>query len=84
MKFLAPSTSLNASIFLTTFLLNNTDLTIGFGFSLFAIFSILRYRTDPLPIREMTYIFSLMALPVLDAVLIAQARWGRWRWPMWS
>ena len=68
--------ALNASIFLTTFLLNDTDLTIGFGFSLFAIFSILRYRTDPLPIREMTYIFSLMALPVLDAVLMAQARWG--------
>ena len=68
--------ALNASIFLTTFLLNDTDLTIGFGFSLFAIFSILRYRTDPLPVREMTYIFSLMALPVLDAVLITQGSWG--------
>jgi len=68
--------ALNVSVFLTTFLLNDTDITIGFGFSLFAIFSILRYRTDPLPVREMTYIFSLMALPVLDAILISQGRWG--------
>lgn len=68
--------SLNTSLFLIAFLLSGTDLTIGFGFSLFAIFSILRYRTDPLPVREMTYLFILMALPVVDAVLITQGRWA--------
>lgn len=68
--------ALNTSIFLITFLLSDTDLSIGFGFSLFAIFSILRYRTDPLPVREMTYLFILMALPVVDAVLIAQGNWA--------
>jgi uncharacterized protein DUF4956 len=68
--------ALNTSIFLITFLLSDTNLSIGFGFSLFAIFSILRYRTDPLPVREMTYLFILMAQPVVDAVLITQGAWG--------
>ncbi len=68
--------ALNASIFLITFLLSDTNLSMGFGFSLFAIFSILRYRTDPLPVREMTYLFVLMAQPVVDAVLITQGNWG--------
>jgi hypothetical protein len=56
-------------------MLFNTDLSIGFGFSLFAIFSILRYRTDPIPIREMTYMFVIMALPIVNAVLISQSQW---------
>jgi len=68
--------ALNTSIFLITFLLSDTNLSIGFGFSLFAIFSILRYRTEPLPVREMTYLFVLMALPVMDAILITQGNWG--------
>jgi hypothetical protein len=32
-----------------------------------------RYRTDPIPVREMTYLFVLMALPVIDAVLLSQS-----------
>lgn len=68
--------ALNTSIFLITFLLSDANLSMGFGFSLFAIFSILRYRTDPIPAREMTYLFILMAQPVIDAILIAQGAWG--------
>lgn len=68
--------ALNTSIFLIAFLLSDANLSVGFGFSLFAIFSILRYRTDPFPIREMTYIFILMALPVVDAVLVTQGAWS--------
>ncbi|MBN1178664.1 MAG: DUF4956 domain-containing protein [Anaerolineae bacterium] len=63
----------NTLIFLISSLLSGVDLSVGFGFSLFAIFSILRYRTDPIPIREMTYLFVMMALPVVNAVLVAQA-----------
>ena len=66
----------NTLIFLITSLLSDVDLTVGFGFSLFAIFSILRYRTDPIPIREMTYLFVMMALPVVNAVLIAEANYS--------
>jgi hypothetical protein len=59
-------------VFLITSLLSGVDLSVGFGFSLFAIFSILRYRTDEMPIREMTYLFTMMALPVVNAVLFSQ------------
>ena len=41
----------NAIIFFVMGLLNTTDLSIGVGFGLFAIFSVLRYRTDTIPIR---------------------------------
>jgi hypothetical protein len=65
--------TLNTGVFLISSLLGGIDLSVGFGFSLFAIFSVLRYRTDPIPVREMTYLFVLMALPVLDAVLLSQS-----------
>ena len=64
--------TLNTAVFLVSSLLGGIDLSVGFGFSLFAIFSVLRYRTDPIPVREMTYLFVLMALPVMDAVLLSQ------------
>jgi hypothetical protein len=64
--------TLNTTVFLISSLLGDLDLSVGFGFSLFAIFSVLRYRTDPIPVREMTYLFVLMALPVIDAVLLSQ------------
>jgi hypothetical protein len=65
--------TLNTGVFLISSLLGGVDLSVGFGFSLFAIFSVLRYRTDPIPVREMTYLFVLMALPVIDAVLLSQS-----------
>jgi hypothetical protein len=60
----------NTIIFFVMGLLNNAEISIGVGFGLFAIFSILRYRTDTIPIREMTYLFIVIALPVLNAVLL--------------
>lgn len=62
----------NTLAFLITSLLSEVDLSIGLGLSLFAIFTILRFRTDPIPIREMSYLFVMLALPVINAVLIAQ------------
>lgn len=47
--------------------MNSIEIGIGVGFGLFAIFSILRYRTDPIPIREMTYLFIIAALPVMNS-----------------
>ena len=64
--------TLNTCVFLIASLLGGIDLSVGFGFGLFAIFSVLRYRTDPIPVREMMYLFVLMALPVVDAVLLSQ------------
>jgi hypothetical protein len=62
----------NTLAFLIAGLLNTVELGMGLGLSLFAIFSILRFRTDPIPIREMTYLFVMMALPVVNALLMAQ------------
>jgi hypothetical protein len=59
----------NTVIFFVLSLLTSTEVSIGVGFGLFAIFSVLRYRTDEMPIREMTYLFVLIALPVMNAML---------------
>lgn len=50
-------------------LLSSVDLSIGVGFGLFAIFSVLRYRTRTIEAREMTYLFVLIALAVMNSVL---------------
>lgn len=62
----------NTIVYFVMGLLNNATVSVGVGFGLFAIFSILRYRTDTIPIREMTYLFVLIALPVINSVLIAE------------
>lgn len=59
----------NTLIFFVVGLLKSGELSVGAGFGLFAIFSILRYRTDTIPIREMTYLFILTALGVINALL---------------
>ena len=41
---------------------------IGIGIGLFGIFSIMRYRTDTMPVREMTYLFLLISLSVVNAL----------------
>ncbi|MFO7167604.1 MAG: DUF4956 domain-containing protein [Chloroflexota bacterium] len=60
----------NTVIYFVLGLLTSVELSVGVGFGLFAIFSVLRYRTEETPIREMTYLFVLIALPVMNAVLI--------------
>jgi DNA-directed RNA polymerase subunit F len=63
--------SFNTIIFFTISILTSLEISIGVGFGLFALFSILRYRTDPIPIRDMTYLFIILALPVMNSVLFA-------------
>ncbi len=67
----------NTIIYFVLRLLTSADLSVGVGFGLFAIFSVLRYRTDEMPIREMTYLFIVLALPVMNSVLIADADYVR-------
>lgn len=59
---------LNILIFFVCYLLQSVQLSIGFAFGIFAIFSILRYRTTTLPIKEMTYIFISITLAVINAL----------------
>ena len=42
--------------------------SIGIGIGLFGIFSIMRYRTDAMPVREMTYLFLVISLSVINAI----------------
>ncbi len=55
-------------VFMLCFLLNNVKLELGFALGLFAIFGILRYRTDAIPIKEMTYLFIVIGLSVINAL----------------
>jgi len=52
---------------------HNADLSIGVGFGLFAISSVLRYRTNTIPIREMTCLLVLIALPVINSIMLCEA-----------
>lgn len=68
--------TLNTSLFLLFALLSGIEVSVGLGLSLFAIFRVLRYRTDPIPMREMAYLFVLMSLPVINAVLLNQGNYA--------
>ncbi len=55
-------------IFLIMFLLENIKLELGFALGLFAIFGIIRYRTRQIPIREMTYLFLVIGITVVNSL----------------
>ena len=55
-------------IFFLCSLLSGIKLEMGFAFGLFAIFSILRYRTISIPMKEMTYLFMVIAIAVINAL----------------
>jgi hypothetical protein len=65
----------NTVVFLIAGLLGGTNLSLGFGLGIFIMFRMFRYRTDPIPVREMTYLFVLMVLPVINAVLVNQSNY---------
>jgi hypothetical protein len=65
----------NTVIFFVMTYLANAQLSVGVGFGLFAIFSVLRYRANAISTREMTYLFILIALPVMNSVLMSQREW---------
>jgi hypothetical protein len=58
----------NLIIFLITHLLNQVQMSIGAAFGLFAVFSMLRYRTEGLSARDMTYLFIVIAMGLISAV----------------
>lgn len=59
---------ISLTVFLLCFLLDNVKLQLGFALGLFAIFGIIRYRTDPIPIKEMTYLFLVIGISVVNAL----------------
>lgn len=55
-------------VFFICILLLNVKLELGFALGLFAVFTLLRYRTDPIPIREMTYLLIVIGLSVINSL----------------
>lgn len=67
----------NTVVYFVLGLFTSVNLSVGVGFGLFAIFSVLRYRTDEMPIREMTYLFVLIALPIMNSFFLANGDWAQ-------
>ncbi len=59
---------ISSVVFLLCFMLESVTLQIGFALGLFAIFGIIRYRTNPMPIKEMTYLFIVIGVSVINAL----------------
>jgi hypothetical protein len=59
---------LSTIIFLLCYLLGNVKIQLGFALGLFAVFGIIRYRTDAIPIKEMTYLFIIIGISVINAL----------------
>lgn len=55
-------------VFLLTHLLQGVEISMGFAFGLFAIFAMLRYRTESISIRNMTYLFLVIVVSLLNGV----------------
>lgn len=59
---------ISISVFLLIFLMGGVKLKVGFALGLFAIFGIIRYRTESVPIREMTYLFLIIAISAINGL----------------
>jgi len=66
----------NTIIYFVMSVLAGAEIAVGVGFGLFAIFSVLRYRTNTMATREMTYLFVLIGLPVINSVLQTDGEWA--------
>lgn len=61
---------ISISIFFLIFLLASVKIKVGMALGLFAIFGIIRYRTETVPVREMTYLFVIISLSVINAIAL--------------
>ena len=59
---------ISVCIFMLIFLMGGVKMKVGVALGLFAIFGIIRYRTESVPIREMTYLFLVIALSALNGL----------------
>ena len=59
---------ISLTVFLLCILLDSVKIELAFALGLFAIFGIIRYRTDPIPIKEMTYLFIVIGISIMNAL----------------
>ncbi len=60
----------SSAMFILLFVLENIKLQMGFALGLFAIFGMIRYRTETIPVREMTYLFVLIAISIVNGLAL--------------
>ncbi len=66
--FLFGFTMFGTGVFVVTYMLSTATISMGFAFGLFALFSMLRYRTETISMRGMTYLFLVITVALLSAV----------------
>jgi hypothetical protein len=59
----------NIITFTVCFLLRKIEIQLGFALGLFAVFGILRYRTEPIRTRDLTYMFVVIGIAILNALV---------------
>ncbi|NOR86797.1 MAG: DUF4956 domain-containing protein [Bacteroidales bacterium] len=59
---------MNIVVFFLVYLLADAQIEMGFAFGMFAIFGIIRYRTNPIHTKEMTYLFVVIGISVVNAI----------------
>ena len=74
---------MSMSIFLLVSFMGGDSMHTGAALGLFAIFGIIRYRTEAIPIREMTYLFMLVAVSVVNALSKAEYHPKSDYWEHW-
>ncbi|MDE5889851.1 MAG: DUF4956 domain-containing protein [Bacteroidales bacterium] len=60
----------SSAMFVVLFVMENIKMQIGFALGLFAIFGMIRYRTETVPVREMTYLFAIIALSIVNGLAL--------------
>ena len=58
----------SSAMVLLLYMMGNAEVGVGLTLGLFAIFGVIRYRTETVPIREMTYLFVIIALAALNGL----------------
>ncbi|MAT68919.1 MAG: DUF4956 domain-containing protein [Planctomycetaceae bacterium] len=66
---------LSIVVFFICFTLKKLELELGMAMGLFAIFGVLRYRTDAMPVREMTYMFIVIGIAVINSLSNVKVSW---------
>ncbi len=67
---------LSIVVFFICFTLKKLELELGMALGLFAIFGVLRYRTDTIPIREMSYLFIVIGVAVINSLANRKVSWS--------
>jgi hypothetical protein len=74
--YLTTFSLISLTVFFLVFLLDSIELQIGLALGLFAVFGIIRYRTISIPIKEMTYLFVIIGISIINALANTKIGYG--------